>query len=478
MKQKVMLIVPYNNTNEPVCSPPLGLAYMASYLRSKATVNSYDIRIVDANVSKISNEKLIEIIKNFNPDIVGIQMNVLDKSGTVLSKLIKSKFPDILICIGGCVVSSNPVEVLKMSNSDIAIIGEGEITFFEICEGKKLSEIDGIVCKDKEFRFNKPRKLIENLDDIPHPAFDLLPDFRLYSIRARKTPVMYVMTSRGCPFQCTYCNSNIFGNRFRSHSPEYVLEEIDLLLEKFGVKEIDIMDDNFTLDKDRAEKILDLIIQKKFNIVISLGNGVRADCMTENLVKKMKKAGVFKVSIGVESANKEVLASIKKRLDLNKVVEVTKWFRKYNIITFGLFMVGFPNDTRESINETIDFAIRLNPTQAIFSMLIPFPGSEIYAYLKEHNLLIYPDKIFYDSGFRGSKQYLKGNLSYDELLSLHKKAYFKFNFRISKIWDIVKNIRSFNEFLWFVKATVFVFKNMVLKMDSGAPSTKNQSTVS
>jgi len=233
------------------------------------------------------------------------------------------------------------------------------------------------------------------------------------------------------------------------------------------------MDDNFTLNRDRAEKILDMIIQKGYNIVFCMSNGVRADCLTEDLVKKMKKAGVFKVSIGVESANKEVLASIKKSLDLNKVIEVTKWFRKYDIITVGLFMVGFPNDTKETINETIDFAIRLNPTQATFSMLIPFPGSEMYDYLKESNLLIYPDKIFYDSGFRGSTQYLKGNLSFDELLSLHKKAYFKFNFRLSKIWDIARNIRSFNEFLWYVKATLLVFRNIVFKMDSAASSTKN-----
>ncbi|MEA2036097.1 MAG: radical SAM protein [Nanoarchaeota archaeon] len=469
MKKKVLLVNPSSRDskgmNEATIYPPLGLAYLASYLREKSTIHTYEIKIIDANVLNLPNEEIIKSVRKFNPDVVGIHTNiVLGKNAAKLSKMIKTIFPHILICLGGALASSNPKEVLDMSSSDISIVGEGEITFLEICEGKELSGIKGIVYyKGGKVVFNAPRKLMENLDDLPHPAFDLLPNFKIYPSRARKKPVAPIMTSRGCPFQCTFCNTKIFGKAYRPHTPEYIIKQIDILVNKFGVKQLDILDDNFTLNIERAEKILDLIIERGYKILINLQNGVRADRLTENLVKKMRRAGIFKTAIGVESGNKEILKSIKKSLDLNDVIRAIALFRKYKIITMGYFMIGFPDDTKETINETIDFAIRANPTYATFSTLVPLQGTEIYDHLKENNLLL-SEKLCYDSGYFSSKENFKSeHLTHDELLSLEKKAYSRFNFRISKVFEMICGIKSFNEFKWLIVASISILRNIILK---------------
>lgn len=455
--------------NEATVYPPLGLAYLASYLRKNAPLHSYTVKIIDANILQINNKRMLEIIENLSPDIVGIHLNiVLAKSGIELAKHIKRKYPEITVCMGGPISSSKPRDVLLLSNADIAIIGEGEVTFLEICEGNELSKIKGIhYLRGKKVISNPPRPLIEDIDTIPPPAYELLPDFRKYKSRARKSPVGAIMSSRGCPYQCTYCNSSVFGKKFRAHSPEYILDEIDILINKYGVKQLDVLDDNFTLDIKRAEKILDMIIERNYNLLINLQNGVRADLLTENLVKKMKKAGVFKVGIGIESANKRTLKEIKKSLNLDKAAQSIRWFRKHHIMTIAFFVLGFPNDTKESIGQTIDFALKTNPSIANFTLLIPFPGTEIYDFMKSNNLLLHPNRFYYSTGFYDTKIYHKCfNLTNEQLASLQKEAYLKFNLRFFKILETLSNIRSFNELKWTLQAGIPILKNIIFSSKS------------
>lgn len=468
--RKILLVNPSSGGSSGLIDPataypPLGLAYLASYIREKGSI-SYDIKIIDANILRMPNQNILRIIKDFSPDIIGLHMNViLARNGLKLCHMVKKQYPKILLCIGGPIVSSNPKKTLKDSNADVAITGEGEDIFLEICEGKKVDEIKGIAYfKDKKIVFTGSRPLIENLDTIPHPAYDLLPDFKIYRSRARKIPVGPIITSRGCPFQCTFCSSSVFGKKFRAHTPEYIIEEIDMLVNKYGARQLDVLDDNLMLDKSRAEKIFDLIIQRKYKLAINLQSGIRVENLDENIVKKMKKAGVFKAGIGIESANKEILKSIKKSLNIDKVIQSIRWFRKYGIISYGFFIIGFPNDTDESINETINFALRINPTIANFMILVPFPGTEIYELMKKNNLLISPDILYYTTGLYESKMYHKCMyLSNQELLALQRKAYSKFNFRVSKILETLSSIRSFNEFRWTLNAGLIILKNIIFK---------------
>ncbi len=162
-----------------------------------------------------------------------------------------------------------------------------------------------------------------------------MPPFSLYRGRARKKPVGVILTSRGCPYQCTYCNSSVFGKKFRARSPENVLQELDLLVNDFGIRQLDVLDDNFSLDIPRAEAILDGIIARGYKLLINLQNGVRADGINERIVHKMKLAGVFKVGVGVESGDVRILAGIKKNLSLDKAKEAFRMFRKEGILTSG-----------------------------------------------------------------------------------------------------------------------------------------------
>jgi len=460
--KKVLLINPLTvkgkGVNEVTLYSPLGLAYLASYLREKACSDFYEIKIFDANIMRVENKNVLEKVREISPDIVGIHLNVaLAWNGIKLTKLIKKEFPNILTCIGGPIVSSNPKKTLNASDADIAIIGEGEISFLEICESKNLKEIKGIAYKkNNKVIFNEPRPLIKDIDDIPFPAYDLLPDFKIYKSPARKTPVGPIITSRGCPYNCTFCSSSVFGKKFRAHSPRYVIKMIDMLVNEFGVKQIDVWDDNFTQDIKRAEKIFDLINRRKYDLSINLENGVRADRLTENLIKKMKKAGVFKVGIGLESADKKVLKKIKKSLKPQDFVKVIKLFKKYGILTSGFFMFGLPFDTKKSINKSIDFAVSANPTMANFAFFIPFPGTEIYDYMKKEGLL----KSNNELGPFEKRYHKHLFITEEELIFLQRKAYLKFYLRPSKIFDVLKNIKNLDELKWFLEALAFIIKNI------------------
>jgi anaerobic magnesium-protoporphyrin IX monomethyl ester cyclase len=452
---KIILINPFpkdsQGLNEATIYPPIGLAYLASYLRREGFD---DIEIIDANIRRIDNERLLEHLKQANPDIVGIHMNVvLGGSGVELCHLIKKQLP-ARVFIGGPLVSSNPVEMLTLSGAEAAVIGEAEERFAEICKGVEPASLPGIAFwRGKEIEVTPGAPLIADLDDLPFPAYDLLPPLSLYKGRTRKKPVGVILTSRGCPYRCTYCNSSVFGKKFRARSPENVLSELDLLVKDFGIRQLDILDDNFTLDLLRAEAILDGIIARGYKILINLQNGVRTEMLDEHFIHKLKLAGVFKVGVGIESGDEQVLRSIRKGLSLPKVRESIRMFRREGILTAGFFIIGFPQDTRETIEKTIDFAIAANPTTANFSLLMPFPGTEIYRQMKAAGCLKDPDRLFYNTGFLAAKiQYTSPNLTEKDLLQLWKLAYRKFNFRFRKMVEILFSIRSFAELIWTINA--------------------------
>ena len=190
--------------------------------------------------------------------------------------------------------------------------------------------------KHQSFCITPPRPLIENINSIPFPAYDLLPPFKIYKSRARKKPVGVLITSRGCPYQCTFCNASVFGKSFRARSPENVMAEIDMLVAEFHIKQIDVLDDNFINDMGRAESIFDAVISRKYGVLINLQNGVRVDRLTFATVKKMKKAGVFKIGVGIESGDPAILKGVKKGLDLKQVEQALAWFRKAGIITIEI----------------------------------------------------------------------------------------------------------------------------------------------
>lgn len=462
--KRVALVNPYpyyaEGINEATIYPPLGIAYIAAVLRK----HGIECKIIDANVLRLSTEEILDQIVRFNPDLVGISLSLfVVKAGKELCAAIKES-RDISVCFGGVYASSHYQALLQDTRADYVIIGEGEYSLLELCDGKVISGIDGLAyLSNGQIVTNAPRALIDDLDILPHPAYDLLPPFSAYKSRIRKSPMAAIITSRGCPFNCGFCNSNIFGKKFRARSPENVISEIDFLVRKFKIKQIDILDDNFTLNIPRAEKILDLVIDNKYDLVVNLQNGVRADRVTLPLIKKMKKAGVFKVGIGVESGNAEVLKKIAKGLDLEKVKTANAWFKSERISTSAFFMLGLPYDTEETIEQTIQFAVDLDPDIANFSVYVPIPETRMFDELSEAGLIDhdrYKDGL--TNGFLGNEVYYRNlNLSNEKIIELHSRAYRRFNLRPRKFAQTIAGIRSFHELKWFAAAALPVLRSII-----------------
>lgn len=444
--------------NEATLYPPLGVAYLSAVLEKQ----NIECKIIDAAVFRKSNKEVAKEVRDFNPDIIGITANIITaKAAMELGQWLRKKFPNKLMIYGGPYATAYPETILKKTDGNIVVRGEGEITITELLQNiENLKVVKGISYKlGKRVVHNPDRELIEDLDTVPFPAFHLLPDFKHYRSRSRKTPIGFLMSSRGCPYQCIYCNSNIYGKKFRPRSPANVLTEIELLVGRYGVKQIEVLDDNFTLDMGRAEKIFDEVLKRKIKVLFNFQNGVRADRLNLRLVKKMKKAGTYKATIGVESGDPRVQKIIKKSLDLKKVIYASKILRKEGILVFCSFMIGLPGETAESLQRTIDFAIKVNPHVANFMVVVPLPQTELYRMIKSEGKFTKKIDFGSDTGFYTDNFYYEiGEVNQRLVHEYVAKAYRQFYFRPSKFIDSFLAIRTYKEFKWTMGATTPLLK--------------------
>lgn len=464
----VILINPFPENaygiNRGTVEPPLGLGYLASM----AEKNNVVCEIIDANVLGLKMVDVFEIIKNKKPKIVGITVNLYTyKMALKLTNKIKKSFPETVVILGGPTPTSVPRQTINSCLTDAVCIGEGEETFEEILirykEGKHLfSKVAGVMFRTKsKIIQNSPRGFIQNVDDLPFPAYHLLPNLNCYKSRTVKKPFAPILTSRGCPFQCVFCSKDVFKYVCRTRSPENVLREVDMLVNRYGVKQIDILDDNFTIDKERTNKILDLLIKRNYNLYINLQSGVRTESIDQGLVNKMKKAGIFKIPFGVESGDPDVLRIIRKQLLLKRVLDCTRMAKKAGMKVYGFFMLGLPGDTPESMQKTIDFAIKMNPNIANFSITIPFPGTELYRMIKKDGRFLVNMDNGINAGFYASQVFYEmGDINKEMVLKYYQKAMKSFYFRPKKMVELISGIRSWAEFKWFVDTSNSVIKRL------------------
>lgn len=453
----ILLINPYSQEifgiNEATVEVHVGLLNLAAFLENKGK----KVGFLDANAMQMPQHEVIEIVRKTNPKVVGITVNIFSFLQAIrYTENIKNIANDITVVWGGPHPTIASDLCFKKSKVDFIVIGEGELTLYESLEQvlskKGLEDVKGIVYRqeDGNIKMNSPRERIKNLDGLPMPAYHLLPDLKYYRAFVRKGPHMGIITSRGCPYQCIFCSNAVFKNAITMRSPENILEEIDFLVNRYHIRQIDILDDNFTMDKRRIDKFCDLLLSRNYKICINLQSGIRADRIDDILMKKLRKAGVFKVGFGVETGNKTVLAGVKKRLDLDKVLEASRLARKHGMFVVGFFMIGLPGDNEQTLNETIDFAIKMNPHIANFTMTIPFYGTELYKKIEQDGRFIVDTKDGISSGFYAAKSYFElGNLTPELMIKFYKLAYQKFYFRFTKIMDIVCSMRSIGEFKWF-----------------------------
>lgn len=362
--------------------PPLGLCYLAAVLREK----DFDVKLLDAPGLFLSMGETVDEIVKLKPDYVCISATIISIYPAVdlvneLKKKINAK-----IILGGPHVSAVPEETMKrFPEFEVAILGEGELTLLELIETfeKKgdLGKVDGLIFKkDDKLIKTKPRELIKDLDTLPLPAYDLLPklaeNYRPSKLTYHRLPSTSVITSRGCPFQCIFCDRSVFGNKWRFHGADYIIKLIKWLHDDFGIIDFYFTDDHFTVNKERLKKICNVIIDSKLDITWSTIG--RLDSVDSEMLELMKRAGCKQIAYGIESGSQEVLDFIKKKLTIDQIKKGIKLTKDVGLEAKGLFMVGAPIETKETLEQTMNLIKEIKLDYVSMSAFTPIPGSEIY----------------------------------------------------------------------------------------------------
>jgi radical SAM superfamily enzyme YgiQ (UPF0313 family) len=440
---EVLLI---NPNTEQTSSPHLGLAYIAAYLESKGVKVSLFDRTYSTWVA------LEETLIKIRPNIVGITCNTLLVDQAVKAAgIVKRIDKGIKVVMGGTHPTIMPEDILSNQDVDIVVIGEGEVTFYEIVTGKDLGKISGIafIQDNHSIAFTPAREHIKDLDSLPFPARHLLPMDRYLNTKSGRTawalssPATTIICSRGCPFHCSFCSSHlIFGRKVRFRSPGNVVSELEELKGTYGIAGIQFHDDTMTLNQAWLSKLCDLMIQRK--LALDWFCNARVGTVDFSLLKKMELAGCTTITFGVESGSQRVLDQIiKKGIRLDAVHETFRMVRKTNLILHSTFMLGSPGETKEEIEQTIAFAKELNPDVAHFAITIPFPGTEMFKMASEYGKLRFNswcDFHFFKSAVFESKEF---NLHY--IKKALKRAYLSFYFRPSYILHQLRVTRSFSQ---------------------------------
>lgn len=387
---------------------------------------------------QLSTEPIRDIyktIKNYQPDIAGLTFTTpLFHEAKRIAAFIRKEFPAVTIISGGAHTSIMPEQVLKETDIDIAVFGEGDITIQEIANNKPFRSIKGIAYKDKgKIKRNPPRPLIQDLDKLPFPAWHLFPveKYKNPRMMARKNPVGTIETSRGCVFGCTYCNKKVFGRVFRKKSVKRVVDEFEHL-KKSGFNEIHVWDDMFSTDLQRGKDICDEIVRRGIKIPWQLDCGVRVNSVDQEFFYKLKKAGCYKVAFGFESGNQKILNRINKGILLEQSLNALRMAKKAGLETIGFFMLGLPDETLETMNDTINFAIKLDPDYAKTTLLVPYPGTDIYNEWKSNGVIKSEDWSKYND-HSPSKVYNHPNLDWKTLEKYYNLFYRKFYLRTGYI---------------------------------------------
>lgn len=359
-------------------NPPLGLLYIAAYIQK---YSDHSIRLIDAQVERLSYEKLKIEIEQYIPDIVGITamtMTIVDVIAT--SNIVKKINPSIKVVLGGPHVNLFPEETIKIPTIDCLVLGEGEKIFLDLVEAiathQPLNTIQGVVFqKDGQIINTGTRPFIKDLDSLPFPARELTPYKKYSSLLSKGGVVTTIFTSRGCPFRCSFCDRPNLGKVFRARSAQNVVEEIEECV-KLGIQDFLFYDDTFTVDKKRVIEICKKLIDK--NLKIRWDIRARVDTVDEEMLTYLKKAGCEGIHYGIEAGTEKILKILNKGIHLDQALKTFELTKKYKIPTLAYFMIGSPTETLDDIKSSFDFIKQLNPDYLHMTILTPFPGTKIY----------------------------------------------------------------------------------------------------
>ena len=444
-------------------NPPLGLLYLAGYLKSKE--GSHQIKIIDAPTEKLSYPQLREKIREFDPELTGItamSFTLIDALKT--AQIAKEINPQTKVVMGGPHIHIYGKETLKIGNSDFMVLGEGEETFYQLIKNlgneEKLKTIPGLIFYDKNRNListGAPR-FIENLNEIPFPARDLVNNKKYFSLLGESNLVTTMITSRGCPYKCLFCDRPHLGKIFRARSPQNVVEEMEECEKEYGIKEFLIYDDTFTIDRQRVIDICNEIIRRKLDIIWDIR--ARVNTVDKEMLKLLRKAGCVRIHYGVEAGTQKILNVLRKGITLEQAEKAFQLTRQAGIQTLAYFMIGNPGETKEDILKTIEFSKKLKPDYVHITTLMPFPATDLY-YLALKEGIIKSD-VWLEFAQNPSPSFnpplWEENLSREELYDLIKKTYKEFYFRPAYILKRILALRSLGEFKRKAKAGLKIWQ--------------------
>jgi len=421
--------------------PSLSLAMIAgSLLEEGFTVQIVDLALVDTDNTDSTIET--EILR-FKPDMIGVTATTpLFYEACRVSEIAKKVSADILTVLGGPHSSALPLDSLRESSFDLVVVGEGEIAIKEIAKNGKRKTIKGVYSKSsitEETLDSVIQKTdVVAINNLPMPALGLF-DAKNYicpKVIARNNPVGPIEISRGCVFNCCFCNKTVHGRKFRIKTPQRVIEEL-LILKRLGYREFHVLDDQFTTDINKAKEICEEIIRNNLGLTWNLRTGVRVDTIDMEFLTLAKRAGCYQVGVGFESGNQACLDKIGKGITLDQAIKACEMIKRAKIELVGFFMLGCPNETKTTMEETINFAIRLNPDYAKATILVPFPGTEIYDEFQKYGLIKTKDWSKYN--FHNADDiYRHPTLSWDCLKHyyelFHRRFYLRPAYLIKIFW--------------------------------------------
>jgi len=419
--------------------PPLGLAYLAARMEK----DGHDVAIMDFNCSpRLSLDQQVGRVVDFRPDLVGItSMSHVYYMARQLAQLVKES-TGCFVVVGGPHPSIFKETLLEEPDIDFVVFGEGEETLSELVsalqEERGVEAISGI-CWRREGQpvQNLPRAAITDLDSLPFPARHLL-RIQEYPLRAPDGEAMATMiTSRGCPYDCSFCFKGLFGRTYRQRSVDSVIREMNELIQNYQIRNFYLIDDLFTLNQKWLQDFTRTIIDEKMDIRWKCL--ARVDRVTPQILVQMREAGCREVHYGIESGDELILKTISKKVSLDQVRQAVAWTRQAGLLVKGYFMVGLPDDTEVTVRSTIDFASRLELDEAMFSLTTPFPGTRLWHELVNRRPQVLEEDLsgayYYNLNGKEMLPFVNVSKVPDErLASLCHEAVEKFRQRQEKAW--------------------------------------------
>ncbi len=438
--------------------PPIGLCSLAAVTRKEG----FKTKILDAPAMCFTMEETVSEILKVKPKYLGLTAATVSvNSAGDIASIVKSANSDIRIIIGGPHFIAAPEKTMEMfEDFEIGVLGEGEITVIELLKALEsgsdsieLSKIKGLIYRENDKLCITPaREYIEDLDTLPKPAWDLLPElkkhYRPSILRGYHLPAAGIVTSRGCTGKCTFCDRAMFGSRLRANSAEYVVEMMEELHTKYGIKEVFIFDDNIMLFKKRLKEICSILMEKRLKMKWSCF--ARIDFAKPKVLKMMKKAGCRLVAYGIENGDQEMLDFLKKNIKLEKVKQVIQWTKEAGLMAEGLFMMGLPRETRETMQATIDFAKSNLLDDIAITVFTPLPGTKLYKDIRQYGR-------FEENWKKMSQHYpvfVPYGLSREEIMEYNNRGLREFYLRYRKLPNLLRRIKSIRHLFEFVSAGI------------------------